>query len=137
VGFFPSAGTHFGNWSVNSVARALLLVPPGLVLLVIAPTIINAQGRLERALATHFLALIPRAELRRAIARSLARGEADAFSLMDDLELYFGPGPYLTPTKLEATLLALQDLGLVASARSGALDRYSLTANGRAALGHE
>lgn len=53
---------------------------------------------------------------------------------MADLELYFGRGPCLTPTKLEATLLALQDLGLVVSARSGSLNRYSLTANGRAAL---
>lgn len=70
VGFFPSAGTQFGSWSVNSVSRALLLVPPGLVLLVVAPTIINVQGRLERALAVFFLAHVPRTDFRRAIVRS-------------------------------------------------------------------
>jgi hypothetical protein len=134
VAFVPSAGQHFGSWSVNSVGRALLLVPPGLVLLLFTPAIINAQGRLERALATHFLARIPRSEFRHAIARALARGETDAFGLMADLELYFGPGPHLTPLKLEANLLALVDLDLVSVERSGARDRYSLSAQGRQAL---
>ncbi|MGA9761086.1 MAG: sensor domain-containing protein [Gaiellaceae bacterium] len=136
VAFVPSAGQDFGSWSVNSAGRALLLVPPGLVLLVVAPAIINAQGRIERALATHFLARIPRAELRRAIARSLARGETDAFGLLADLELYFGPGPHLTPLKLEANLLAMVDLDLVSVERSGARDRYGLSAKGQQALAH-
>jgi len=135
VAIAPSAGPQFGSWSVNSVGRALLLVPPGLVLLLLAPTIINVQGRLERSLAGAFLASIPRDDFRRAVARSLARGEADAFSLMSDLELYFGPGPYLTPVKLEATLLSLEDLGLIAASRDGSLDRYSLTPVGQKALG--
>jgi len=134
VAFFPSAGPQFGSWSVNSVGRALLLVPPGLVLLLVTPAIINAQGRLERALATHFLARIPRAELRRAIAGSLARGETDAFGLMADLELYFGPGPHLTPVKLEANLLAMVDLDLVFVERNGGRDRYGLSAKGQQAL---
>jgi hypothetical protein len=134
VAFVPSAGQQFGSWSVNSVGRALLLVPPGLVLLVLAPAIINAQGRLERALATHFLARIPRSEFRHAIARALARGEADALDLLADLELYFGRGPYVTPTRLEANLLSLEDLGLVAVVRDGANGRYRLTATGQKAL---
>jgi len=134
VAFFPSAGPQFGSWSVNSVGRALLLVPPGLVLLLIAPAIINAQGRAERALASAFLARIPRAEFRRAIARPLARGETDAFGLMADLELYFGSGPHLTPVRLEANLLAMADLDLVVVERSGARDRYGLSAKGQQAL---
>lgn len=135
VAFFPSAGADFGNWSVDTVSETLLFVPPALVLLLLAPAIINTQGRLERALAVTFLApRIPRAEFRRAIARSLNRGETDAFGLMTDLELYFGPGPHLTPTKLEAHLLALEDLGLVAAARSGGNDRYHLTEKGERAL---
>ena len=92
------------------------------------------QARLERALATFFLARIPRAELRRAIAHSLARGEADAFGLLRDLRLYFGPGPYLTPTKLEANLFALEDLGLIEVERDGTRDRYRLSAVGRKEL---
>jgi len=135
VAFVPSAGADFGSWSVNSVSRALLLVPPGLVLLLLAPTIINIQARVERALVTAFLGRIPRAEFRHAIARALARGETDALGLLGDLELYFGRGPYATPTRLEANLLALDDLGLVAVTRNGASNRYSLTANGQRALG--
>ncbi len=134
VARYPSAGIQFDSWSVNSVSRALLLVPPGLVLLLLAPTVINAQARLECSLASAFLARIPRATFRRAIAHSLARGETDAFGLMTDLELYFGSGPYLTPTRVEANLLALEDLGLVTATHNGENDRYGLTTNGQRAL---
>jgi len=135
VAFVPSAGADFGSWSADTVSETLLFVPPALVLLLLAPAIINAQGRLERALAVAFLApRIPRAEFRRAIARSLNRGETDAFGLMTDLELYFGPGPHLTPTKLEAHLLALEDLGLISMRRTNSRGRYSLTVAGRTAL---
>ena len=134
VARYPSAGIQLDSWSVDSVSRALLFVPPGLVLLLLAPTIINAQARLERSLACAFLARIPRATFRRAIARSLVRGETDAFSLMTDLELYFGPGPYLTPTRVEANLLALEDLGLISLRRTDLRDLYNLTAKGQKAL---
>jgi hypothetical protein len=127
-------GAEFGSWRIDSVSEALLLVPPGIVLLFLAPLILTLQARLERALVVHFLGRVPRADFRRAVGHTLARGDADAFSLMADLELYFGPGPHLSATRLEATLLGLQDLGLVVSARSGPVDRYSLTAAGRTAL---
>ena len=128
------AGAEFGGWRVHTVRQALLLVPPGIALLLAAPVILTLLARLERALAVFFLGRVPRADFRRSVGRALARGDVDAFSLMAALELYFGPGPHLSPIKLEATLLSLQDLGLVASARSGPVDRYSLTAAGRAAL---
>ena len=131
---FGVPGNQIGGWHVHTVWQALLFVPLGIVLLVVAPAIFTGQARLERALASFFLARIPRADLRRAVARSLARGDADAFSLMSDLELYFGRGPYLTPLKLEATLLSLADLGLIAASRDGSLERYSLTPEGQRAL---
>jgi hypothetical protein len=127
-------GTDYYGWHVDTVWKALLLVPPGIALLFVAPLILTLLARLERALAVFFLANIPRADFRRAVARILARGDADAFSLLADLELYFGPGPHLSATRLEATLLSLQDIGLVASTRAGSLDRYSLTPEGQAAL---
>jgi hypothetical protein len=127
-------GSEFGSWHVDSIGRALIFVLPGLALVVAAPSVIRLQGRLERSLASYFLARIPHADFHRAIAHFLARGEADAFTLMSDLELYFRPGPYLTPIKLEAGLLSLRDLGLIASVRDGSVDRYSLTAAGRSAL---
>lgn len=127
-------GAEFGDWRIHTVWQALLLVPPGLALLFAAPALLTLQARFERALAVFFLARIPRADFRRAAGHALARSDADAFSLMADLELYFGPGPHLSATRLEATLLSLKDLGLVASNRSGSRKRYSLTAAGRAAL---
>jgi hypothetical protein len=127
-------GSDYGSWHVDSVGRALLFVIPGLALIVAAPSLIRLQGCLERSLASYFLARIPRSDFRRAIAHFLARGEADAFTLISDLELYFRPGPYLTPIKLEAQLLSLRDLGLIESVRHGSVDRYSLTDAGRAAL---
>ena len=122
------------GWHIHSAWQALLLVPPGIVLLFLAPLILTLQARLERRLVVHFLGRIPRADFRRAVGRTLARGDADAFSLMADLELYFGPGPHLSATRLEATLLSLQDLDLIAATRSGSRERYSLTEAGRAAL---
>lgn len=135
VAFVPSTGTDFGNWEVNSFQRALLFVPPGLVLLLLTPTILNTLGRVERAFATAFLGRISRTDFRHAMARALSRGETDAPGLLGDLELYFGRGPYVTPTRVEANLLALEDLGLGGVKRDGASPRYRLTTEGQKALG--
>jgi hypothetical protein len=45
------------------------------------------------------------------------RGRADAFQIMDELELRLGQGPFLTPTRLEATLLSLESSGVVIASR--------------------
>ncbi len=137
--FLVGFGLHTELWDgreIDTVGEALLLVPPGLLLLVLAPSILQLLGRLERSLASAFLARVPRTAFRRAIARSLARGDADAFSLMTDLQLYFGPGPYLSAARLEADLLALRDLDLISATRSGSRDVFSLTGKGRQALGY-
>ena len=121
------------RWTIDSVGEALLFVPLGIVVLLVTPGVINAMGRASGAMALAFLGRVSTAELKLAIARSLSRaGEADAFELFRDLELYFGPGPHLTPTRLEATLLALEEAGLVTvSSRR----RYSLSESGAGALG--
>jgi hypothetical protein len=124
------------RWTIDSVGEALLLVPVGIVVLLVTPGVINAMGLASRAMAAAFLGRLPRAEIKLAIARSLSRsGDADAFELMRDLELYFGKGPHLTPTRLEATLLALGETGLVTVSSDGSRTRYSLSEGGRAALG--
>jgi hypothetical protein len=131
---FGVSGMQINSWHVDTFGRALLLVPPGLALLLVAPAIISAQARVERALATFFLARVPRADFRRAVAHFLARGDSDAFSLLSDLELYFSPGPYVTANRLKANLLALEDLDLVSVERDGSRDRYSLSAKGQKAF---
>jgi hypothetical protein len=131
---FGVNGNEYGSWRVDTIGRALLLVPPAIALLLATPALLTLLSRLERALAVFFLGQIPRSDYRHAIARSLARTDADAFALASDLELYFGSGPQLTAARLEATLLSLEDLGLVSAVRRGSRERYSLTAQGRAAL---
>jgi DNA-binding transcriptional ArsR family regulator len=125
------------RWTIDSVGEALLFVPIGVAVLLVTPGVINAMGRASGAMAVAFLGRISGAELKLAIARSLSRvGEADAFELFRDLELYFGPGPHLTPTRLEATLLALEEAGLVTvSSSRGSRRRYSLSESGAGALG--
>jgi hypothetical protein len=53
-------------------------------------------------------------------------GRADAFEIMDQLELRLGRGPFLTPTRLEATLLALESFGLVTARPEGRRTTYAL-----------
>jgi DNA-binding transcriptional ArsR family regulator len=63
----------------------------------------------------------------RANERLLRRtGRADAFEIMDQLELQLGRGPFLTPTHFEATLLALESSGLVTARREGSRTTYAL-----------
>jgi hypothetical protein len=55
----------------------------------------------------------------------LARtGEADAFEILDELELRLGRGPCLS--RLEAALLALESTGRVTARRGGARTYYGL-----------
>ncbi|MGD0273252.1 MAG: sensor domain-containing protein, partial [Gaiellaceae bacterium] len=49
-------GVDFGGWQIDSVGEALLLVPPGIALLLVAPVVLTLQARLERALAVFLLA---------------------------------------------------------------------------------
>jgi hypothetical protein len=127
-------GAELGGWRTDSVGVAFLFVPAGIALLLALPGLLELESRLERSFTGFFLGRIPRADFRLAIARSLARGESDAFGLMGDLRIYFGDVPRLTPTRLEATLLTMQDLGLVSAGRDRELNRYELTAKGRKAL---
>jgi hypothetical protein len=118
------------GWRPHHVGLAFLAVPVGIALLAVTPGVIRLLARLQESLAMSFLGRIPAAEFRRAVARSLARGEADPFSIITDLTLYYGAGPHLTLTRLQATLLAFEELGLVSVSRGEPVSRYSLTTKG-------
>jgi len=45
---------------------------------------------------------------------------------MDQLQLRLGRGPFLTATRLEATLLALESNGVVTARRDGTRTTYAL-----------
>ena len=66
------------------------------------------------------LAVVEPSELKRAVGDALARvGRADAFEIIDELQLRLGRGPFLSATRLEATLLAQESNGVVTSRREG------------------
>jgi hypothetical protein len=124
-----AAGLHsdVGDWHVDTVAESLLFLVPSAAGLLVAPAILRGWARLSAAVATALLGRVEQEELKRRIGRLLARGDADAFSLLADLELALGRGPFLTPAHVQAALLALRDNGLVAARRVGARDVWSLT----------
>jgi hypothetical protein len=121
-------GQHWdiGAWRVDSVGEALLFLVPSGAALLVAPAILRGWARLSAALATKLLGAVEQEELKRRIGRQLARGEADAFALLADLELALGRGPWLTPAHVQAALLALRDNRLVTARRVGARDVWSL-----------
>lgn len=66
-------------------------------------------------------------QLKMAIGEVLARNDrADAFTILDELGLRLGRGPFLSLTRVEATLLALESAGHVRASREGSRIHYAL-----------
>ena len=92
----------------------LVYLAVGVVFLLVAPRLVLAWGMLTRRLATSLLGRMEPLEMKFAVIEALKRmGEADGFRILDELELRLGRGPFLTSTRLEATLLALESAGQV------------------------
>lgn len=110
------AHTEIGRWHVDTVPEALVFILPSIVFLAAAPHVLRGWASLSARLATACLGRVEAGELRRDVARVLARdGELDAFRILDALRLSLGRGPFLSATRVEAALLVLQDRGLVSS----------------------
>ncbi len=120
--FLVAAGvdTRIGTWSIDTIAESLIFLPFSLVLLVVGARLILGWGELSRRMAAHFLGRLDATELKHEILDILARTEgADAFRILDELGLRLGHGSFLTPTRVEATLIALQSSGHVTVSRDG------------------
>ena len=77
--------------------------------LLVGPRLRLGWGAVTRRVATALLVRLETRVVKIAVGEILSRrGELDAFQTLDDLELRFGRGPFLTPIRLEATLLALK-----------------------------
>jgi hypothetical protein len=119
--------SQFGTWNIDTVAESFIYLPISLLFLLVGPRILLGWGEVSARIATAFLGVVEPAEMKLAVAETLARtGEADAFTILDELQLRVGSGPFVTPTRLEATLLALQSTGAVRAQRSGSTTLYSL-----------
>lgn len=65
--------------------------------------------------------------MKQEVTRILSRtGEADAFRILDELRTRLGSGPFLSPNRVQAALLALESTGQVTAHRNGPRIRYSL-----------
>jgi len=116
-----------GSWEIDTFAESLIYLPVSALFLLVGPRLILAWSELSRWLATAILGRIEPWESKRAVVDVLARvGEADGFRIFDELELRLGRGPFLTPTRLEATLLALESTGQVSARHEGDRTVYAL-----------
>ncbi len=121
-------GAEIGSWNIDTFPESLIFIPLSVVFLLLGARLIVGWAGLSRRFATHFLGRVDLAALKHEVAEILARNEeADAFRILDELEFRLGHGPFLTPIRVQATLLALQSSGHVAVRNDGPRTIYTLT----------
>ncbi len=119
--------TNIGSWTVDTIGESLIFLPVSLLFLLIGPRLIQGWGAVSGRIATAFLGRVETSELKAEIARVLARtGEVDAYRILDELEMRLGRGPFLTPLRLEAALLALESNGRIRVRRDRPRALYAL-----------
>jgi hypothetical protein len=117
----------FGTWTIDTFGESLIFLPITVLFVLVGPRLLLGWGGLSSRFATAMLGTVERSELKRAVGEVLARtGPADAFEIMDQLEMRLGRGPFLTPTRLQATLLAMESSSVVTAERDGSRITYAL-----------
>ncbi len=121
------AETTIGSWTIDTVVESLVSVPVSILFLLIGPRLLLGWGAVSGRIATGLLGRVETRELKVAVGEVLSRqGELDAFQILDQLELRFGRGPFLTPIRLEASLLALESNGRLRAREDGRRTLYAL-----------
>jgi len=119
--------TQIGSWTIDTFPESLVFIPISLVFLLVGARLVVGWGGLSRRLAAHFLGRVDAADLKQEVLDILARSEGvDAFRILNELGLRLGHGSFLTPTRVEATLLALQSSGRVTIRHDEARPIYEL-----------
>jgi Putative sensor len=120
--------SQIGSWVIDTVPESFFYLPISIFYLLVGPRILLGWGEITGRIATFFLGFVEPVEMKRAVTETLTRtGEADAFAILEELELRLGRGPFVTPTKVESTLLALESTGRVRAHGDGSARLYSLT----------
>lgn len=118
---------QIGTWVIDTIPESLVYLPFSLLFLLVGPRILLGWGEASGRIATWFLGRVSIGETKAAVVDTLARtGAADAGAIFDALQLRFGRGPFLTSTRVEAALLALESTGWVQAWRGGRHTTYSL-----------
>lgn len=119
--------SQIGSWIIDTIPESFFYLPISLLFLLVGPRILLGWGQVSGRIATSFLGVVDRRELKRAVTETLVRtGEADAFSILSEMELRLGRGPSVNPTRVEATLMALESTGQVQAHREGSTTMYRL-----------
>jgi hypothetical protein len=119
--------TEFGGWTVDTYAETLILVPFSVFYLLTGPRLLLAWASIPRRIASAMLGRLETREVKRAITDVLAgTGRADAFMIHDELWLRLGGGPFLSRSRVEAALIALEATGHVNVSREGSRTQFTL-----------
>jgi hypothetical protein len=119
--------TSIGSWEIDTFIASLVYLPVSAVFLLVGPRLMLAWSTLSRRLATSLLGRLGPNESKLAVIDVLTRvGEADGFRILDEVEMRLGRGPFLTPTRIEATLLSLESMGRISSRHEGDRTVYAL-----------
>jgi len=103
---------ELGGWIIDTGPEALILVAVSGAFILFAPRLLEAWATVPRTVVTALLGRLDAGALKREVAEVLAStGESDAYRILDELELRLGRGPFLTPTHVQAALLALSSDG--------------------------
>lgn len=99
-------------WSIDTFAESLVFWPVSALFVLVGPRLMLAWSDLSKHLAVSMLGRISPRQMKAAVIEVLGRlEEADGFAILDELALRLGDSPYLTPTRVEATLLGLVSNG--------------------------
>lgn len=119
--------SRIDTWIIDTVPESFFYLPISFLFLLVGPRILQGWGQVSGRIATSFLGVVDRREMKRAVTETLARtGEADAFSVLSEMELRLGRVPSVNSTRTEATLLALESTGQVQAHREGSTTMYRL-----------
>jgi hypothetical protein len=121
------ADASIGAWTIDTVPESLVYLPLSIVFLLVGPRLVIAWGAMSSRIATRLLGNLDAEEIKREVVDVLARRQdADGFEILGELTLRLGEGPFLTPTRIEAALLALESSGRVEVDRTGPRAVYRL-----------
>ena len=118
---------QIGSWTIDTIPESFVYLPISILFLAVGPRILLGWGEVSGRIVTWFLGVVEPADMKLAVVETLTRArEADAFDIYDELERRLGRGPFLTPTRVEATLMALESSAQIRAHRSGSTMVYSL-----------
>jgi hypothetical protein len=117
--------SEFGTWEIDSFGESLIFIPASLLFLAVAPRLLIAWRPIPVGVSTLLLGRLGWGELRQAVGEAIAgRGHGDAFEILDDLQRRYGPGPWVSPVRVEGALLAMTEAGVIGSEPSPEGTRY-------------